>query len=119
MSRKVKHVIMRINVSGIQKSSGAPETTPTSGALRAPPFGVVSGAPGPVQTAQIDDSWVPENNFSFLYSYEVGLIRPICVPYRPRPKCGSGPAPPLSHFWRLIRHGAASRIGRNIRPGRP
>ncbi len=49
---------MKTNSSGTQKSSifgvrtapGAPETTPKGGALRAPPFGVVSGAPGAVQT---------------------------------------------------------------------
>ncbi len=35
---------------------GAPETTPKGGALRAPPLGKVSGAPGAIQTPKIDDS---------------------------------------------------------------
>ena len=39
---------------------GGPETTPKGGALRAPPFGVVWGVPGAVQTPNIDDFWVPE-----------------------------------------------------------
>ncbi len=39
---------------------GGPETTPNGGALRAPPFGVVSGAPGAVQIPKIDDFRVPE-----------------------------------------------------------
>ncbi len=38
---------------------GGPETNPTGGALPASRFGVVSGAPGAVQTSKIDDSWVP------------------------------------------------------------
>ncbi len=38
---------------------GALDTTPKGGALRALPFGVVSGAPGAVQTPKIDDFWVP------------------------------------------------------------
>ncbi len=39
---------------------GASETTPKGGALRAQPFGVVSGAPGAFQTPKIDDFRVPE-----------------------------------------------------------
>ncbi len=59
---------MKYYVSGTQTSSifgvwtapGAPETTPKGGVLRAPPFGVVSGAPGAVQTQNNDDFWVLE-----------------------------------------------------------
>ncbi len=43
---------------------GVPEPIPKGGALRAPPSGVVSGALGAVQTPNIDDFWVPENEFS-------------------------------------------------------
>ncbi len=58
---------MRTYFSGTQKSSnlgvwtvpGVPESTPKGGALRAPPFGVLSGAPRAVQTVKIDDFWVP------------------------------------------------------------
>jgi hypothetical protein len=38
---------------------GAPETTPKGGAQSAPPFGGVPGAPGAVQTPNIDDFWIP------------------------------------------------------------
>ncbi len=38
-----------IDLGGLD-GPGAPETTPKGGTLRAPPFGVVSGAPGAVQT---------------------------------------------------------------------
>ncbi len=59
---------MKTYFSGTQKSSiwgvwtapEAPETTPKGGALRAPPFGVVSGDRGAAQTPKIDDLWVPE-----------------------------------------------------------
>ncbi len=55
-------------ISGTQKSSilgvwtapWAPETTPKGGARRAPPFGVVCGPPGAVQTPKINNVWVPE-----------------------------------------------------------
>jgi hypothetical protein len=50
---------MKTYFSGTQESSIlAPETTPKSGALRAPPFGEVSGSPGAVQTPKIYDFWV-------------------------------------------------------------
>ncbi len=57
---------MKTHFSGTQKSSifggldgpGTPESTPKGEALRAPPFGVVSGATGAVQTCKIDDFWV-------------------------------------------------------------
>ncbi len=63
---------MNTYFSGTQNSSifevwtapGSPETTPKGGALRAPPFGVVSRAPGTVQTAKIEDFGVLENRFS-------------------------------------------------------
>ncbi len=62
---------MKTYVSGTQNSSmgvwtatGAPETPPKGGALRAPPFVVVSGAPGAVKTPKFDDLWIPENSFS-------------------------------------------------------
>ncbi len=59
---------MKTFSSGTQKSSvygvwttpGAPENMPKGGALRAPPFGVVSGALGAVQTPKVDDLWDPE-----------------------------------------------------------
>ncbi len=59
---------MKPDFGGTQKSSmfgagtapGVPENTTKGGARSAPPFGVVSGAPGAVQTTNIDDFWVPE-----------------------------------------------------------
>ncbi len=45
---------------GVWTTPGAAQTTPKGGALRAPPFGVVSGAPRAVQTPKIYDFWVPE-----------------------------------------------------------
>ncbi len=36
---------------------GAPETTPKGGARSTSLFGMVSGAPGAVQTPNIDDFW--------------------------------------------------------------
>ncbi len=45
---------------GVWADLGAPETIPKSGALRAPPCEVVSGAPGAVQTPQVIDFWLPE-----------------------------------------------------------
>jgi hypothetical protein len=62
------NIIMKTYFSGAQASSilgvwaapGAPNPTPRGGALRAPPFVVVSGAPGAVQTPNVDDFWVPE-----------------------------------------------------------
>ena len=44
---------------GLWTAPGAPETIPKGGALRAPPFGVVSGVPGAGQTPNIDDLWAP------------------------------------------------------------
>ncbi len=57
------NMIMNTYFSGTQKSlifevltaPGATETTPEGGALRAPPFGMVPGAPGAVQTFKIYD----------------------------------------------------------------
>ena len=43
-------------MSGVWTAPGAPKTTPKGGALRAPPFGVVSGTPGAGQIPKIDDS---------------------------------------------------------------
>ncbi len=56
---------------------GASETTQQGGAL---PFGVLSGAPGAVQTPKVDDFWVPEKFIeshlihlgSYTYEPEVG-----------------------------------------------
>jgi hypothetical protein len=42
-------------IFGVGTAPGAPETTPKGGALRAPPYGVVSEAPGVAQTPKIDD----------------------------------------------------------------
>ncbi len=54
----------------------APETTPKGGALRAPPFGVVSGAHGAVQTPKIDDFWVPEKSvFMIILIRSMGLLQ--------------------------------------------
>ncbi len=57
---------------------GAPGTTPKGGALRAPPFGVVSGAIGPVQTPKIYHFWIPET-----WVFMIILIRSwgICLGY--------------------------------------
>ncbi len=44
--------------------SGAPETIPKGGALSAPPFGRVCGAPGALQTPEMDEFWVPGKMFS-------------------------------------------------------
>ncbi len=73
---------MKTCVSGAQQSSilgvwtapGAPEATPKGGALRAPPFGVVYGAPGAVQTPKTNDFWVPEffHDYITIILYEVG-----------------------------------------------
>ncbi len=80
---------------------GAPVTTPKGGALRAPPVGGVSGAPG----AKIVDLWVPEKKCSCLYYFEVGGISGICVypgseysqvlrkPLHPGPEYTHGPGP--------------------------
>ncbi len=51
-------------IFGVWTAPGAPETIPKGGVLRAQPFGVVSGAPGAVQTPKIDDFWVPINKSS-------------------------------------------------------
>ncbi len=48
------------SIFGIWTALGAPETTPKGGALRAPPVGGVSGAPGAEKTPNIDNFWVPE-----------------------------------------------------------
>ncbi len=48
------------SILGVWTAPGAPETTPKGGARSAPPFGVVYGAPGAVQTPKIYDLWVPE-----------------------------------------------------------
>ncbi len=47
-------------ILGVPTAPGASEATPKGGARSAPPFGVVSGAPGAVQIAKIDDFWVLE-----------------------------------------------------------
>ncbi len=59
---------MKTYFSGTQKSSVSvvwtaladPETTPKGWERSAPPFGLVSGAPGAVQTPKIYDFWVTE-----------------------------------------------------------
>ena len=51
---------------GVWTALGAPETNPDGGARGAPPFGVVSGAPGAVQTAAIDDVRLPETYNLFM-----------------------------------------------------
>ncbi len=74
------NIIMKTYFPGTQKSSilvvlaapGAPETTPKGGALRAPPSGEVSGAPGAVQTLKIDDFWVPEEYILTIISIRSG-----------------------------------------------
>jgi hypothetical protein len=54
-------------IFGVWTAPGAPETAPKGGVRSAPPFGMVSGARGAVQTPKIDDFWVPEHTFSELY----------------------------------------------------
>ncbi len=49
---------------GVWTATGAPEITPKGGALRALPFGVLSGAPGAIQTVKIDDFRVRGGRFS-------------------------------------------------------
>ena len=51
--------IHKSSIWGACTAPGAPETTPKGGALRAPSFEVVSGAPGAVQTPKIDNIWAP------------------------------------------------------------
>ncbi len=41
------------SILGVWTAPGASETTPKGEALRAPPFGVVSGAPGNVQNPKM------------------------------------------------------------------
>ena len=48
----------------------APETTPKGGALCAPPFGMVTGAPRAVQTPKVYDFWVQGK-----YVFMIRLIR--------------------------------------------
>ncbi len=54
-----------INSGGLD-GPGAPETTPKGRVLRTPPFGMISGAPGAVQTSRIEDFWVPEQVFMII-----------------------------------------------------
>ncbi len=60
----------KLSMFGVWTAPGAAETTPESGALRAPPFGVVSVAFGAVQTLKINDFWVLEK-----YLFMIILIR--------------------------------------------
>ncbi len=72
--------IVKTYFSGTQQSStfvvwtapGARETTPKGWALSAPPFVVVSGAPGAVQTPKNEDCWVYEK-----YVFMIILIRSL------------------------------------------
>ncbi len=47
------------SIVGLWTAPGAMKTTLNGGALRAAPFGRVSGAHGAVQTPKINDFWVP------------------------------------------------------------
>ncbi len=51
------------SIFGVWTAPGAPEVTPKGVALGAPPFGVVSGAPGAVQTPKIYDFSNSEKSF--------------------------------------------------------
>ncbi len=46
------------SILGVWTASGAPKTIPKGGVRSPPPFGMVSGAPGAIQTRKIDDFWV-------------------------------------------------------------
>jgi hypothetical protein len=63
------------SILGVWTAPGAPKTTPKGGVGRAPPAGVVSGAPGAVQTPNIDDFWVPEKtSFHDYINTKLGLF---------------------------------------------
>ena len=67
-----QYIIVKAYFSGTPKSTifeistapGASETTPNGGARSAPPFGVVSGAPGAVQSPTSTISGSRKNKFS-------------------------------------------------------
>ena len=75
---------MKTYFSRTQKSSivgdwtapGAPEISPKGWARSTPPFGVVSGPPGPSRPPKIYDFWVPENSvFMIILMRSWGLDR--------------------------------------------
>jgi hypothetical protein len=55
----MKHIFLaqKSKIWGSGRPRDAPETALKGRVLRAPPFGVVSGASGAVQTPNIDDFW--------------------------------------------------------------
>ncbi len=83
-------------VLGVWTAPGVPETTPKGGALGAPPFEVVSGAPGAVQTSKIYDFWVQEK-----WVFIIILIRSWGYPHPPLGRSlagGGGTNPKLRSF---------------------
>ena len=67
---------------GVWPAPGTPETAPKGGARSAPPFGMVSGAPGAVQSPNIDAFWVPGQYVFMILKTKLGsfrYVRGVCL----------------------------------------